>query len=94
MSGGESSSTVREHRAAQPGEFAPVAIGPLSVWPPVVLAPMAGVTDAPFRILCAEQGGGLFVSEMLTARGLVEGGERSWAMATHHPAEDVRSVQL
>ena len=69
-------------------------IGPLALRRPVVLAPMAGVTDAPFRILCAEQGGGLFVSEMLTARGLVEGGERSWAMATHHPAEDVRSVQL
>jgi nifR3 family TIM-barrel protein len=69
-------------------------IGPLLLDPPVVLAPMAGVTDAPFRVLCAEQGGALFVSEMLTARGLVEGGDRSWAMARHHPAEPVRSIQL
>ncbi|WP_240731983.1 tRNA dihydrouridine synthase DusB [Egibacter rhizosphaerae] len=71
-----------------------LSIGPLSVDPPVVLAPMAGVTDAPFRVLCAEHGGGLYVSEMLTARGLVEGGERSWAMARHHPAEAPRSLQL
>ncbi|MDZ7678118.1 MAG: tRNA dihydrouridine synthase DusB [Acidimicrobiales bacterium] len=69
-------------------------IGPLHLDPPVVLAPMAGVTDAPFRVLCAEWGGGLFVSEMLTARGLVEGGEKSWRMARHHPAEAIRSVQL
>lgn len=69
-------------------------IGPLHLDPPVVLAPMAGVTDVPFRVLCAEWGGGLFVSEMLTARGLVEGGEKSWRMSRHHPAEAIRSVQL
>ena len=69
-------------------------IGPISLDPPVVLAPMAGVTDAPFRVLCAEWGGGLFVSEMLTARGLAEGAPKSWAMSRHHPAERVRSLQL
>lgn len=69
-------------------------IGHLTPTYPVVLAPMAGVTDAPFRVLCAEHGGGLFVSEMLTARGLVEGGQKSWAMAAHHPAEPTRSLQL
>ena len=47
-------------------------IGPLEVWPPVVLAPMAGITNAPFRTLCREQGGGLFVCEMITTRALVE----------------------
>lgn len=69
-------------------------IGPLRVDPPVVLAPMAGVTDAPFRVVCAEQGGGLFVSEMVTARGLVEGNRKSQAMTAHHPAERPRSLQL
>ena len=69
-------------------------IGPLAVDPPVVLAPMAGVTDAPFRVLCAEHGGGLYVSEMVTARGLVEGGAKSWDMTRHHPAEARRSLQL
>ena len=69
-------------------------IGSLVVDPPVVLAPMAGVTDAPFRLTCAAQGGGLYVSEMLSARGLVEGGAKSWSMARHHPDERVRSLQL
>ena len=55
---------------------------------------MAGVTDAPFRVVCAEQGGGLFVSEMITARGLVEGNAKTGEMTRHHPAEAVRSLQL
>jgi nifR3 family TIM-barrel protein len=69
-------------------------IGPLAVDPPVVLAPMAGVTDAPFRVVCAEQGGGLYVSEMLTARGLAENNAKSWEMTRHHPLERWRSLQL
>ena len=69
-------------------------IGPLRIDPPVVLAPMAGLTDAPFRVVCAEQGGGLFVSEMVTARGLVEGNAKSDEMTRHHPAERHRSLQL
>ena len=47
----------------------PLRIGPLAVTPPVVLAPMAGITNAPFRRLCRGfTDGGLFVSEMITAR--------------------------
>lgn len=45
--------------------FPGVKIGNLIVDPPVVLAPMAGVTNAPFRRLCREYGGGLYVSEMV-----------------------------
>ncbi|MEO2104384.1 MAG: tRNA-dihydrouridine synthase family protein, partial [Actinomycetota bacterium] len=55
---------------------------------------MAGVTDAPFRVLCAEFGGGLFVNQMVTARALVEGHEKSWDLARFHPAEKIRSLQL
>ena len=54
-------------------EFATPKIGDIPVWPPVILAPMAGVTNAPFRSLCRGFGAGLYVSEMITARGLVEG---------------------
>jgi nifR3 family TIM-barrel protein len=72
----------------------PLRIGPLAVDPPVVLAPMAGITDAPFRVLCAEQGGGLYVSEMITARGLLEGNAKTRQMIRHHPTEAVRSLQL
>lgn len=69
-------------------------IGPITVDPPVVLAPMAGVTDAPFRVLCRSFGGGLFVNQMVTARGLVEGHPGSWSMTRFHPDEPVRSLQL
>jgi nifR3 family TIM-barrel protein len=72
----------------------PLALGPRQVDPPVVLAPMAGVTDAPFRVLCAEFGGGLFVNQMVTARALLEGHAASWELARFHPAERIRSLQL
>jgi nifR3 family TIM-barrel protein len=79
---------------AAPGEFEPLQIGPIQVWPPVVLAPMAGVTNAPFRRLCRRYGAGLYVSEMVNARGLVEGGEKSWQLAAFDPDESPRSIQL
>jgi nifR3 family TIM-barrel protein len=69
-------------------------IGPIQVDPPVVLAPMAGVTDSPFRRVCASFGGALYVSEMVSARGLVEGHRGSWEMTRFHPDEAVRSLQL
>lgn len=69
-------------------------IGPIHVDPPVVLAPMAGVTDAPFRVLCASFGGGLFVNQMVTARALLEGHAASWELTRFHPTEQVRSLQL
>ena len=69
-------------------------IGPLAVDPPVVLAPMAGVTDAPFRGLCARFGAGLYVSEMVTARALVEGNKKTLGMLRFDGSEATRSVQL
>ena len=69
-------------------------IGPLEVSPPVVLAPMAGITNTAFRQVCRSHGDGLFVSEMVTARGLVEGSDKSWARAGFAPDEPTRSIQL
>ncbi|HEY9410739.1 MAG TPA: tRNA dihydrouridine synthase DusB [Jiangellaceae bacterium] len=69
-------------------------LGGLSVDPPVVLAPMAGITNAAFRRLCAEQGAGLYVCEMITSRGIVERDEKTLNMLVFADAEDVRSVQL
>ena len=60
---------------------------------PVVLAPMAGVTNAAYRQLCREQGAGLYVCEMITSRGLVVGDDKTAEMLTFWPEEDVRSVQ-
>jgi nifR3 family TIM-barrel protein len=72
----------------------PLSIGPLQVDPPVVLAPMAGVTNAPFRRLCREFGAGLYVSEMIGARGLVERNEKTLALARFDDDEVPRSIQL
>ncbi|PYS10328.1 MAG: hypothetical protein DMG17_25020, partial [Acidobacteria bacterium] len=84
----------RDVKFAEPGEFAPVSIGGLSVWPPVVLAPMAGVTNYPFRFICKEFGAGLFVSEMINARPLVEGSDKTIRLADFGPGELPRSLQL
>jgi nifR3 family TIM-barrel protein len=69
-------------------------LGPLHVTTPVVLAPMAGITDAAYRRLCAEQGAGLYVCEMITSRGLVERDEVTLSMLTFDETETTRSVQL
>jgi nifR3 family TIM-barrel protein len=80
--------------AARPGEFRPAYVGPLRVWPPVVLAPMAGVTNAPFRSLCRRFGAALYVSEMVTARGLAERDVKTLQLASFAPDEKPRSLQL
>jgi nifR3 family TIM-barrel protein len=69
-------------------------LGPLVIDPPVVLAPMAGVTNVAFRRLCRTYGAGLYVSEMITARALVEGNAKTLAMAAFGDDEPVRSIQL
>ena len=69
-------------------------IGTISVDPPVVLAPMAGVTNAAFRRLCRSYGAGLYVSEMVSARALCERNERTAGMVSFADDEQVRSVQL
>ena len=55
---------------------------------------MAGITNTAFRRLCREYGGGLYVSEMVTSRALVERTEESMRLIGHHESEDIRSVQL
>src|SRR5258708_31043135 len=55
-------------------------IGTIAVDPPVVLAPMAGVTNTAFRRLCRSYGGGLYVSEMGAAPALVEGNRKTMRM--------------
>jgi nifR3 family TIM-barrel protein len=71
-------------------------VGPHAVHPPVVLAPMAGITNAPFRTLCREFSGGkgLFVSEMITTRALVERNEKTMQLIRFDASERPRSIQL
>ena len=73
---------------------AALRVGPYEVWPPVVLAPMAGITNAPFRRLCRDYGGGLYVSEMITTRALVERNPETMKLIEFGPDESPRSLQL
>lgn len=72
----------------------PLRIGPLTLDAPVVLAPMAGITNTAFRRLCREYGAGLYVSEMITTRALVERNAATMRLIRHHESETPRSIQL
>ena len=72
----------------------PLTIGPYELAAPVVLAPMAGITNQAFRRLCREHGAGLYVSEMVTSRALLERNDESLRLIAHDPDERPRSVQL
>ncbi len=74
--------------------MSPLTLGSLTVPVPVVLAPMAGITNAAYRRLCAEQGAGLYVCEMITSRGLVERDSTTLKMLVFDELEQTRSVQL
>lgn len=72
----------------------PLTIGNLRFDTPVELAPMAGITNNAYRRLCREYGSGLFVSEMITSRALVERTPATLRLIQFHESEDVRSMQL
>ncbi|MDA9913099.1 tRNA dihydrouridine synthase DusB [Candidatus Nanopelagicales bacterium] len=69
-------------------------VGSHTISPPVVLAPMAGITNAAFRQLCREYGAGLYVSEMVTARAFVEEDPKTLRMTRFQPDEAPRSLQF
>jgi nifR3 family TIM-barrel protein len=71
-----------------------LTLGRWKVDPPVVLAPMAGITNIAFRRLCREQGAGLFVCEMITTRALVERNPKTLRMVAFAEGERPRSLQL
>jgi len=73
----------------------PLRLGPnLSIWPPVVLAPMAGVTNYPYRKICDGMGAGLCVSEMVSSRGILEGHRGTWKLCHFGKEERPRSIQI
>ncbi len=74
-----------------------VALPPIAgraVCPPVVLAPMAGITNRAFRRLCRESGAGVYVSEMVTSRALLERNDETMALIRFDADEQPRSLQL
>lgn len=87
--------TDAPRRPDEPVDIAPVTLGPISVPTPVMLSPMAGVTNWPFRVLCEEYGpDGLYVAEMITARALVARNPKALRLCRFAPGERVRSLQL
>lgn len=89
-----STDTPAETSAAPQLKLPPLQLGKLTVDTPVVLAPMAGVTNKAFRTLCQEYGGGLYVTEMVTARALVERKPESMRIIDHDDHEKIRSIQI
>lgn len=70
------------------------ALGNIPLDPPLVLAPMAGATNPPFRKLCRELGAGLVVTEMVSAKGIVNDDPKTWSYVDLQPDEHPVSVQL
>ena len=69
-------------------------IGNVTIENPYILAPMAGVTDLPFRLLCKEQGAGLLCMEMISAKALQYNNRNTKALLSIHPSEYPVSLQL
>lgn len=79
---------------ASPSGKGPIQIGPVTIEAPVVLAPMSGVTDLPFRRLVKSFGSGLVVSEMIASEAMIRANKRSLKMSTSCDEEFPMSVQL
>jgi nifR3 family TIM-barrel protein len=75
-------------------ELPPLQLGKHTINTPVILAPMAGITNKAFRRLCREYGGGVYVTEMVTSRALVERNPESLRIISHDADESLRSIQL
>lgn len=72
----------------------PLTIGNVTLKNNIILAPMAGVTDLPFRLLCSEQGAGLAGMEMVSAKAILYGNKNTEGLLAIHPEEGPVSLQL
>lgn len=75
-------------------KLAPIQVGPVRIDSPVVLAPMTGVTDMPFRTLVRRYGSGLNVTEMIASQAAIRETRQSIQKAAWHPLEEPVSMQL
>lgn len=74
--------------------LAPISVGPVTIGMPVILAPMTGVTDMPFRTLVRRYGSGLNVTEMIATAAMIRETRQSLQKAAWHPVEEPVSMQL
>jgi tRNA-dihydrouridine synthase B len=85
---------IPAHDLQAPSTVRALRIGPYELANRLVLAPMAGVTDRPFRQLCRRWGAGLAVSEMVSCNSLLWGSEKTQRRANHDGESEPRSVQI
>lgn len=71
-----------------------LAIGDVALNNNIILAPMAGVTDLPFRLLCSEQGAGMCCMEMISAKAILYKNKNTESLLEIHPQEGIVSLQL
>src|SRR5215468_4625504 len=71
-----------------------ISVGPIKLESPVILAPMSGVTDLPFRRVVKQHGAGLVVSEMIASEAMIRETRQSMTMAKNCPEERPMAVQL
>src|SRR5262244_355594 len=77
-----------------PKRLQPLEIGPVKIDVPVILAPMSGVTDMPFRRLVKSFGAGLVVSEMIASQAMIRECRKTLQMAARDETENPMAVQL
>jgi tRNA-dihydrouridine synthase B len=77
-----------------PAALGPVSLGGVTITDPVILAPMSGVTDMPFRALVKQAGAGLVVSEMIASQAMIRENRKTLLMAKRSADEGIMSVQL
>jgi tRNA-dihydrouridine synthase B len=82
------------YRTMHPTPYRYMTIGKHSVYGPCRLAPMAGVSNAPFRLICKELGSSLTTSEEISAKALVHGNERTFEMASYLAPEKPIAMQI
>ena len=75
-------------------ELKPISVGPLTIDAPVILAPMTGVTDLPFRKIVKRYGAGLTVSEMIASQAMIRETRQSLQKAAWDPSEEPVALQL
>src|ERR1700753_1562643 len=81
-------------KSQNPNRLKPIKIGPLTLDAPVILAPMSGVTDMPFRRLVKKFGAGLVVSEMIASQAMIRECRKTMQMSQRAPDEGIMSVQI
>src|ERR1700733_13676236 len=75
-------------------QLKPIDMGPVRIDVPVILAPMSGVTDMPFRRLVKKFGAGLVVSEMIASQAMIRECRKTMQMSQRAPDEGVMAVQI